>query len=135
MARFAPRPGSLLEKEFLMSKKEIDRFNAAVRKNPKWLEEIKKLGTNVDGIIAFAKEKGFKFTKADIEARVKEVKSKLSEKDLQKVAAGYGLGGEEGGAASAYLAVVGAVAVSGVVLVAGQVVAGVVAGTLSYTAR
>jgi predicted ribosomally synthesized peptide with nif11-like leader len=118
-----------------MSKKEIDRFNAAVRKNPKWLEEIKKLGTNVDGIIAFAKEKGFKFTKADIEARVKEVKSKLSEKDLQKVAAGYGLGGEEGGAASAYLAVVGAVAVSGVVLVAGQVVAGVVAGTLSYTAR
>ena len=63
MARFAPRPGSLLEKEFLMSKKEIDRFNAAVRKNPKWLEEIKKLGTNVDGIIAFAKEKGFKFTR------------------------------------------------------------------------
>jgi predicted ribosomally synthesized peptide with nif11-like leader len=115
-------------KEFGMSKKEIDRFNAAVRNNPKWLEQIKKLGTNLDGIIAFAKEQGFRFTKADVEARVKEAKSKLSEKDLQKVAAGEGTA-----SACALLGV--AVTVSAAVLVAGQVVAAVVAGTQSYTAR
>jgi predicted ribosomally synthesized peptide with nif11-like leader len=65
---------------------EIKRFSEDLGKNKEMMEEVRKIGSDVAKIVAYANSKGYKFTVADIDSK----KSELSEDQLDKVAGGGG---------------------------------------------
>jgi len=80
----------ILQKERLIMS-EIERFNKDVREVKELQEEIKKIGNDLEKIVAFANSKGYVITIADIEALVKENGGgELLEDDLDDVAGGGG---------------------------------------------
>lgn len=65
----------------------IKKFNEAVLGNPEMLEAIKAIGNDVEKIVAYANDKGYKFTIEDLEKQNVE-NSELSEEQLDEVVGG-----------------------------------------------
>jgi predicted ribosomally synthesized peptide with nif11-like leader len=66
---------------------EITRFNTAIRENAAIQSEVKKIGNNLEKIVAYANSKGYKFTLADLRAAGAK-QGELSDQQLDKVAGG-----------------------------------------------
>ncbi|MEW6357119.1 MAG: Nif11-like leader peptide family natural product precursor [Planctomycetota bacterium] len=71
-----------------MSKKDVERFAADVKKDATLAAEVKKIGANVAAIVKFAKDKGYSFSAAELKDAAKAKKSQLTEEQLKKVAGG-----------------------------------------------
>jgi predicted ribosomally synthesized peptide with nif11-like leader len=74
-----------------MSATEITRFNKDLLENTEMLEEVRKIGNDMEKIVAYANSKGYELTVADIEASAQKV-GELSDEQLDKVAGGAVLG-------------------------------------------
>lgn len=71
-----------------MSNDAIRLFSEAVRKDPALLEKVKAVGSNVDGMVALARESGFTFTAQELKEAADAGKGELSEEQLQKLSGG-----------------------------------------------
>ena len=65
----------------------IKKFNEAVLGNPEMMSEIKAIGNDVEKIVAYANDKGYKFTVEDLEKQNAE-NAELSEEQLDEVVGG-----------------------------------------------
>ncbi len=74
-----------------MSSENIERFSAEAKNNSELAEEIKKLGSDVAGIVKLAECKGFPFTEDELKEYSEAKKGELSEEQLEKVAGGVGV--------------------------------------------
>ncbi|MGM0379452.1 MAG: Nif11-like leader peptide family natural product precursor [Bacillota bacterium] len=66
---------------------EIKRFNEDVKQDEEMLEDVKKIGNDLEKIVKYANSKGYEFTVEDLENKAED-KSELSEEELEDVAGG-----------------------------------------------
>ncbi|MBK5246617.1 MAG: Nif11-like leader peptide family RiPP precursor [Peptostreptococcaceae bacterium] len=66
---------------------EIERFNKNVVEDVEMMTEVKAIGNDMDKIVAFANDKGYAFTVADLKAQT-EKDGELSENQLDEVSGG-----------------------------------------------
>ncbi|MGM0379451.1 MAG: Nif11-like leader peptide family RiPP precursor [Bacillota bacterium] len=67
---------------------EIKRFNKDVKEDKEMLEEVKKIGNDLEKIVKYANSKGYEFTSEDLESQA-DNNSELSEEQLDEVAGGF----------------------------------------------
>lgn len=90
-----------------MSLENIKKFNEAVSTDEALMEEVKKVGTNLDELIALGKKKGYDFTAEELTELSQKKEGELSEEELDNVS---------GGAVVVETVVVGEVVVTSVVV-------------------
>ncbi|MGM0379449.1 MAG: Nif11-like leader peptide family RiPP precursor [Bacillota bacterium] len=66
---------------------EIKRFNEDVKEDKEMLEEVKKIGNDLEKIVEYANSKGYDFTIEDLESEA-DNNSELSEEQLDDVSGG-----------------------------------------------
>jgi len=73
-----------------MSVDEINRFNQEAKADEAMVADLKEIGNDLDGLVAYANSKGYQFTAEDVQS---SHSGDLSEEDLDQVAGGGGVVG------------------------------------------
>lgn len=71
-----------------MSIDAIRLFGEAVREDPALLEKVKAVGSDIDGMVALARESGFSFTAEELRDSAGAGQGELTEEQLQKLSGG-----------------------------------------------
>lgn len=75
-----------------MSKAEIERFNADMKKNGELLKEVAEGVVSLDDLVAKAKARGYDFTVAEAKEFIQEAHGTLTDGDLESIAGGGSAG-------------------------------------------
>ena len=70
---------------------EIERFNKDVADNKEMIEDLKRIGSDIEEIVKYANSKEYKFTIEEINALAENGNDELSEDDLENVSGGVNI--------------------------------------------